>query len=216
MLSLLLYRFLFPFRFLFRFRFLFLFLFPFLFRIPVSHFSRRPYPHGLSGCIVTQSSFQRRESTKSSSINITYIPSCNNTFLCTTVPLKCFTYVLFIYLQRLDPERGCERGKRSLPYPANILSVAFSKWQAYRWMNATFLRDVSLISGLGFATCGHFIKGNDISSPLVTTGSLMVSGSEPSGFHFSRKDGVINAPFPPNRRGDSKKLQEVFRAWFGQ
>ena len=42
MLSLLLYRFLFPFRFLFRFRFLFLFLFPFLFRIPVSRFSRRP------------------------------------------------------------------------------------------------------------------------------------------------------------------------------
>ena len=35
MLSLLLYRFFFPFRFLFRFRFLFLFLFPFLFRIPV-------------------------------------------------------------------------------------------------------------------------------------------------------------------------------------
>ena len=43
MLSLLLYRFLFPFRFLFRFRFLFLFLFPFLFRIPVSRFSRRPH-----------------------------------------------------------------------------------------------------------------------------------------------------------------------------
>ena len=42
MLSLLLYRFLFPFRFLFRFRFLFLFLFPFLFRIPDSRFSRRP------------------------------------------------------------------------------------------------------------------------------------------------------------------------------
>ena len=42
-------------------------------------------------------------------------------------------------------------------------------------MNVTFLRDVPLISGLGFATCGHFIKGNDISSPLVTTGSLMVS-----------------------------------------
>ena len=38
MLSLLLYRFLFPFRFLFRFRFLFLFLFPFLFRIPDSGF----------------------------------------------------------------------------------------------------------------------------------------------------------------------------------
>ena len=38
MLSLLLYRFLFPFRFLFRFRFLFLFVFPFLFRIPDSGF----------------------------------------------------------------------------------------------------------------------------------------------------------------------------------
>ena len=43
MLSLLLYRFLFPFRFLFRFRFLFLFLFSFLFRIPDSRFSRRPF-----------------------------------------------------------------------------------------------------------------------------------------------------------------------------
>ena len=81
-------------------------------------------------------------------------------------------------------------------------------------MNVTFLRDVPLISGLGFS--GHFIKGNDISSPLVTTGSLMVSGSDPCGFYFSRKDGVINTPFPANRRGDSKKLQEVFRAWFGQ
>ena len=38
MLSLLLYRFLFPFRFLFRFRFLFLFLLQFLFRIPDSGF----------------------------------------------------------------------------------------------------------------------------------------------------------------------------------
>ena len=39
-----------------------------------------------ASCIVTQSPFQRRESRKSSSINNDYIVSCNNTFLCTTVP----------------------------------------------------------------------------------------------------------------------------------
>ena len=53
MLSLLLYRFLFPFRFLFRFRFLFLFLFPFLFRIPDSRFSRRPMQSDMQRIIDT-------------------------------------------------------------------------------------------------------------------------------------------------------------------
>ena len=44
MLSLYIYRFLFPFRFLFRLRFLFLFLFPFLFRIPASGFRLPAFP----------------------------------------------------------------------------------------------------------------------------------------------------------------------------
>ena len=48
------------------------------------------HPHqespGVSPRAFTQSPFQRRESTKSSSINDNYIVSCNNTFLSTTVP----------------------------------------------------------------------------------------------------------------------------------
>lgn len=82
-------------------------------------------------------------------------------------------------------------------------------------MNVTFLRDVQLIPGLGFATCGHFIKGNDISSPLVTTGSLMVSGSEPCGFHFSRKDGVINTPFPPTGGETVRNCRKYFELGLG-
>ena len=65
MLSLLLYRFLFPFRFLFRFRFLFLFLLQFLFRIPDSGFRLPAFPdvrsndNFISNSIVGNDSFFR-------------------------------------------------------------------------------------------------------------------------------------------------------------